>query len=59
METKVGEGQRADKRLKVNVRVRDRPDALTSHKGLPGEALPQVKKSVTQRPASHCSGLPK
>ena len=45
METKVGEGQRADKRLKINVRVRDRPDALTSHKGLPGEALPQVKEA--------------
>jgi len=59
MEAKVGEGQRADRRLKINVRVRDRPDALTRHKGLPGEALPQVKKSVAQRPASHRSGLPK
>lgn len=51
----MGEGQRADRRLKINVRVRDGPDALNSHKGLPGEALSNSKTSYH----SHRSGLPK
>jgi len=60
MEIKVGEGQRAERRLKINVRVRDRHDASrwSVTEGLAGQALPQVKNPLSQRPPSHSMTCP-